>query len=193
MSKILNRKQSKNNNEELAMSLPHKLDSKKTVEFVVNKAMRHSGEKIGLSSIKALIACIKKGDPIACSYYQYNVAKQLGEVMGLWDKNIKAVYAYGYDDNTSAGACSENISPSSLVHMIIWAERKTNALKALIEAIDRAMVQHHRNLLGVKELEHALDIQVIDDDDVKNHTGYAALLKSIYQSPVQVWGNNPGK
>jgi hypothetical protein len=190
MSKIPIKKQGKGNNEELAVSVSHRLDPVSTVESVVNKALRNSANKLGIRDVKALIACIKKGDPMACSYCHYNIAKELGEVLGLWDKNVRAVYAYGYDDNTSAEECSENISPFSLVHMIIWAGRKTKALTALIEAIDRAMVKHHRNLFGFKELQHVLDIQVIDDEDVKSRTGYAALLKSIYQTPVQIWDGN---
>lgn len=190
MSKILNRKQDKQNTGVLAASLPRRIDPVSTANSIVNTALTNSVDKMRLGNVQAFIDCIKKGDPMACSYCHYNIAKELGRVLGLWDKDIKAVYAYGYDDNTTAEECHEDISSSSLIHMIIWVGRKTNALKALIESIDRAMVQVHRRLLGFKDIEHVLDIQVIDDDDVKNRTGYAALLKSIYQTPVKVWGSN---
>jgi len=67
-----------------------------------------------LGNVQAFIDCIKKGDPMACSYCHYNIAKELGRVLGLWDKDIKAVYAYGYDDNTTDEECYEDISSSSL-------------------------------------------------------------------------------
>ncbi|MFA5400700.1 MAG: hypothetical protein WC169_08750 [Dehalococcoidia bacterium] len=187
---MLNKKQGKQNNPELTTSSPRRVDLLDTVDSVVNKALTISADKMHVGNIQALIECLKKGDPIACSYCHYNIAKELGKILGIWDKDIRAVYAYGYDDNTTAEGCCEDVSPSSLIHMIIWAGRKTNALKALIESIDRAMVQVHRRLLGLKDIEHVLDIQVIDDDDVKNRKGYAALLQSIYQTPVKVWGGN---
>ncbi|MBN1690914.1 MAG: hypothetical protein JW901_07825 [Dehalococcoidia bacterium] len=190
MRKVPITRKGKGKNEKTAASSLRRLDPASTVDSIVNKALKTSASKMGLRDAKAVIACLKENDPVACSYCHYNVAKELGAVLGSWDKNIRAVYAYGYDDNTSAQECSENISLFSLVHMIIWAERKTKALKALIEAIDHALAQHQRQLFALKELEHVLDVQVIDDVDVKSRTGYASLLKSIHQMPVQVWGDS---
>jgi len=187
LNKIPVKKQGKGHNEELATSLPRRLDPVSTVESVVTKALKTSANKMGLGDVKALIARMKEGNSVAFNYYNYNIAKELGEVLGFWDKNIRAVYAHDYDAATPEEACFENASPFSLVHMIIWAEHKTKALNALVEAIDRAMVRHHRHMLGRIKLEHVLDVQVIDDEDVRNRTGYAALLKSIYQPPIQVW------
>ncbi|RPJ61879.1 MAG: hypothetical protein EHM12_04945 [Dehalococcoidia bacterium] len=183
-------KQGKRSDAKHATSVTSQLDSSSTAESILNKALKTSANKMGFRDVKQFIDCIKEGDPVACSYCHYNIAKELGEVLGSWDKNIKYIYAYGYDDNTSAEECAENVSPFSLVHMIIWAERKTKALTAMIETLDRAITQHQCKLLCLNDLKHMLDIQVIDDADVKNRTGYAALLKSIYQTPVQVWGGN---
>jgi hypothetical protein len=187
LSKIPINLEGKVNNEEPATSLARRLDTVGTIESVLNKALKASAKKMALRDVKALIACIKEGDPVACSYCHYHVAKELGEVMGRMDNNIRAVYAYNFDDNLSDENNPQNALPFSLVHMIIWAGRKTKALGALIEALDRALVLKHRDLFGRSDLEHALDIQVIDDEDVKARTGYAALLKSIYQPPIEVW------
>lgn len=187
MSKIPINHEGKGTNEETATSSARRLDTVGTIESVLNKALKASAKKMALRDVKALIACIKEGDPVACSYCHYHVAKELGEVMGRMDSNIRAVYAYNFDDNLSDENNPQNALPFSLVHMIIWAGRKTKALKALIEALDRALVIKHRNLFGRSDLEHALDIQIIDDEDVKTRTGYAALLKSIYQPPIEVW------
>jgi hypothetical protein len=187
LSKIPINQEGKGNNEEHATSLARRLDTVGTIETVLNKALKASAKKMALRDVKALIACIKEGDPVACSYCHYHVAKELGEVMGRMDNNIRAVYAYNFDDNLSDENYPQKALPFSLIHMIIWAGRKTKALRALIEALDRALVLKHRDLFGRSDLEHALDIQVIDDEDVKTRTGYAALLKSIYQPPIEVW------
>ena len=187
MNKIPAEKQGERHNEQGPVSTPHQLDPVTTIESVVTKALKTSANKMGLDNVKALISRMKEGDSVAFNYYNYNIAKQLAEVLGSWGKDIRAVYAHDYEGATPEEACFENVSPFSLVHMIIWAERKTNALDALVETIDRAMVQHHRHMLGLNKLEHVLDAQVIDDEDVRSRTGYAVLLKSIYQPPIQVW------
>jgi hypothetical protein len=60
-------------------------------------------------------------------------------------------------------------------------------LDSLVEALDRALVQHYADLIGQHQLAHLLDVQVIDDADVKNRVGYGAMLSSLYQRPIQVW------
>ncbi|MFC1931450.1 hypothetical protein ACFLXJ_04555 [Chloroflexota bacterium] len=187
MNKILVKKQEKKHNEELATSLSRQFDPVSTCESIVTKALKTSANKMGFGDVKTCIACMKEADSVAFNYYNYNIAKELGEVLGSWDKNIRAVYTHDYDGATPEEACCENASLLSFIHMIVWAERKTKALDALVETIDRAMVQHHRHMLGLINLECVLDVQVIDDEDVRNRTGYAALLKSIYQPPTQVW------
>ena len=187
MNKIPAEKQGERHNEGLPVPIPYQLDPVTTIESVVTEALKTSANKMGLDNVKALISRLKEGNSVAFNYYNYNIAKQLAEVLGSWDKDIRAVYAHDYEGATPEEGCFENVSPFSLVHMIIWAEHKTKALNALVEAIDRAMVQHHRHMLGLNKLEHVLDAQVIDDEDVRSRTGYAVLLKSIYQPPIQVW------
>ena len=191
VNKVLVKKQRERHKEELATSLPRLLDPISSVEYIVTKALQTSAYKIKLYDVNALISRIKGGDSVALNYYNYNIAKELGKVLGLWSKNIRAVYAYNYDDATSGADCFENTSMFSLIHMIIWAEQKNKPLNALVEAIDDAMAQRHKRMLGLSQLEHVLDIQIISDEDVVNRTGYAALLESIYQLTIEVWRCNP--
>jgi hypothetical protein len=180
-------KQGKGHNGGLAASLPRQLNSVSTVDSVVTKAVKSCAKRMGFDNTKDLIARIKEGDPKAYEYYNYNIAKQLGEVLGSLDKKIRAVYAYDYDDATPEDVCFGNALPVSLVRIIIWAERKTKAVDALVAALDRAMVQHYSAMLGLHDLEHVLDVQVVDDEDMRSRTGYGALLQSVYQPPIQVW------
>ncbi|GEM_PF-477200 len=191
MDRNLIDKHEKRHNEELKTSLPRQLDPVITIESVVKKALKTAAGKMGLGNVKDLIALMKKGDCMAFSYYNYNIAKQLGELLGSWDKNVRAVYAHDFDGATAEEDCIENTSSFSLIRMIVWVERKTKAVHALVETVDHAMVHHHRHMLGLVNVERVLDVQVIDDADVKNRTGYAALLKSIYQHPIQVWRCSP--
>lgn len=167
------------------------LDPASTVDRVVATALTSSARKMGLGSTEDIVTCLRDRDCAAVGYYCHDVARELGEVLGSWSKNVRAVYACHCDDGTSGECClGGNTATVNLIHMIIWAQKKNKALNALIDSLDSALVQQHRRLLGCHELKQVLDAQVVDDDDVSNGTGYAVLLRSIHQPPVQVWRNS---
>ena len=187
MKKVMVDKQRAGHLEKHTTALPRVLDPVSTTESIVTAALEASAPKMGLSNAEAFIALLKQGDSIAHNYYCYNIIKEMGEVLGSWSKNIKAVYACSYDEAVNGEDSCEKSAMLSLIHVIIWVTQKGKALDALIETIDSALVQRHRQMLGLKQLEHALDARVIDDADVKNRTGYAVLLKSIHQPAIEVW------
>ena len=175
----------------LTTTLPRLLEPVSMVDSLVTSALQTSAAKMGRLDDGAFIALLQQGDSLACNYYCYNIVRELGEVLGSWSKNIKSVYSCSYDDITSGEDFCEKSTRFPLIHMIIQVEQKSKALEALIAAIDGALVQRHRRMLGPGQLEHVLDAQVIDDADVRNRAGYAALLNSVYQPPIQVWRSSP--
>ena len=70
---------------------------------------------------------------------------------------------------------------------MVWTGRKTGALNSLVEALDGALAQQLFHLLGRGPRAHVLDVQIVDDTDVQNRTGYGALLSSLYHRPIKVW------
>ncbi|UCG10749.1 MAG: hypothetical protein JSW30_02690, partial [Dehalococcoidia bacterium] len=113
MSGHLVRRQKETTNREQAASA-------KTVGSIVTQALKNSTKKMGVANTKALIARMKEGDPVAFKYCNYTIAKQVGEMLGLLDKNIKAVYVCEYDDATPEDACfCEARKPVSLLQLII--------------------------------------------------------------------------
>jgi len=102
------------------------------------------------------------------------------------DENVKAVYVVDYDA-TPQDLCFGEATPTSLIHLLVWAERKTGALDSLVAALGLALAQRYADLTGRPRLTHLLDVQVIDDADVKNRVGYGALLSSLHHRPIQVW------
>lgn len=193
MNRISTGKQEERHSADLPVTTPHQLDPVSTVESAVREALASSASKMGLGNVGAVISHMKEGSSMAFNYYNYNIAKQLAEVLGSWDTEIRAVYTHDYEGATPEEAGLEDAPSSSLIHMIIWAERKTKALDALLETIDHAMVRHHKQMLGLSRLRHVLDAQVVDDEDVRSRTGYAVLLRSIYEPPIQIWrSSGPG-
>jgi hypothetical protein len=162
-------------------------DAASTAEVVLTQAMEYCAQKMGLGSAEDAIESLKQGDSAACRYCSYSVAKQVAGALAALDENVKAVYVCDYDA-TPEDLCFGEAAQVSPVHVIVWTERKTNALNSLITALDRALAQNYASLMGLDKTAHVLDAQLVDDADVQNRTGYGALFSSLYHRPIQVWG-----
>jgi hypothetical protein len=150
------------------------------------QALEYCAQKLGLRDGQAALACLKEGDHAACQYCAYSLAQRVAQAIGAWDEYVQSVYVIDYDATPDdlCFACEGQFGP---IHVIVWTARKTRALDALIAVLDRAFTQRYRGLVGCGDLEHMLDVQVIDDADVESRIGYGAMLASIHQRPVQVW------
>jgi len=160
-------------------------DAASVAEDALAAGLEFCVQKMGLAGQQTAIGRLQQGDGTARGYCHYGIARHLAESLGALDENVKAVYVVDYD--ATADDMSLGEKQTSLIHLIAWAERKTSALDSLVEALDRALVQHYADLIGQHQLAHLLDVQVIDDADVKNRVGYGAMLSSLYQKPIQVW------
>ena len=157
-----------------------------TVEIALTQALQFCAQKMGVDGVQAVVDCLGQGDGAACQHCRYSIAKQVGESLGALDENVKAVYVVDYDA-TPEDICFGEATPTSLIHLIVWAERKTGALGSLVTALDRALARRYGDLTGRPQLSHLLDVQVIDDADVRNRVGYGALFSSLHHRPIQVW------
>jgi hypothetical protein len=52
--------------------------------------------------------------------------------------------------------------------------------------MNRAMAHSYNELLGTRQVTHLLDIQIVDDDNIAQRTGYGKLLSSVYK-PLRIW------
>ncbi len=161
-------------------------DAASTAESIITRSMEFCAKKMRLENTHAVLEHLRVRNATACSYCQYSIAKQVGDSLGALDENVKAVYVLDYDA-TPEDICFATTKSSVLIHLIVWAERKTSALDALVAALDRALTQDYGKLLDMEQLEHLLDVQVVDDADVEGRIGYGAMLSSLHQRPIQIW------
>lgn len=161
-------------------------DAVSTAEIALAQGMEYCARKMGLANAQEAVDRVREGDAAACGYCHYSVAKQVAEALGALDQNLRAAYVFDYDA-TPGDLCLGEAVQTMPVHLLVWTERKTEALSSLVRALDQAMAQQLRDLLGRGPRAHVLDVQIVDDADVENRTGYGALLFSLYHRPVKVW------
>jgi hypothetical protein len=155
-------------------------------EAVLAQAMEYCAQKVHLDNTQAVIDCLREGDGQVCGYCYYSIAQQVAKALGALDENIKAAYLYDYDA-TPEDYCFGEAGRALPIHVLLWAERKTAALKALVDTWDRALAQCYAEVIGGHQPAHLLDVQVVDSADVEKRIGYGALLSSLHHRPIQVW------
>jgi hypothetical protein len=161
-------------------------DAASTAETIVNQAVKFCADKLRLGDYQMVVERLRRCDESAANYCHYSIAKQVGEALGALDSTVQAVYMVDYDA-TPEDICFGTTQGIEPIHVIIRVERKTKALGALVEALDRALVRGYAALLSLENLEHILDAQLVDGVDIKKRVGYGAMLSSLYRKPLQVW------
>ena len=162
-------------------------DLSMTAEHAVAEAVEYCVQKTKLGSASEVLRAIQQGNRSACAYCLYALAKQMAESIGTFDETVKAVYTLDYDATPEDLCFGSAAQETPLIHLVVWTERKTAALDSLIAALDRAILQVYENTLGKGERSSMLDVQTIDDEDVRNRIGYGALMTSIHHPPIQIW------
>jgi hypothetical protein len=161
-------------------------DVASATEGLLDRTLFYCAEKIHLHSAEAALDLLRQSDRMARWYAHHSLAEQMAGILGGLDGTVRSVFVYDLDATPEDLAFGEPTATSP-IHMIVWAQRKSEALDALIEALERALVAEYASRVGPGQLEYLLDVQVIDDDDVKNGRGYAGLLRSLHNRPIRVW------
>lgn len=147
-------------------------------------AVAFMAEKMHLNRTMATIA-LKQNDRSAFGYFRYGLACQVAEHIAIMDEQVRAVYMYD-DEATPEDEVFGEAQPTPLVHLIIVVQRKTEALNAMLDGLDRALVHGFAGLANVPHLANVLDTQVVLDKEVKGHIGYGALVTSLHHRPLAI-------
>lgn len=151
-------------------------------------ALDFGASKSGHRTSEQLLDALSQADCQACAYLRYGLATQMAEYLGSMDGTVKAVYVYEPEYALPAdGAAMGAASPG--VHMIAWVDRKSAALKSVVEMLGAGLAHESKSLPCPKADAQCYDlsIQLVDDDEVLGRTGLGAVLTSIYVRPIEVW------
>ncbi len=164
----------------------HLPDADSAVEDALARALEYAANKTGAAGRAAVLEALRRRNVTMVQYTTYGLACQLAETLGALDETVTAVYLF------DAGAAGEDEvfgepARDLTLHLIVWVERKTKALTALVNGLDRALVQAVSALQATPARPHLLDVQIVDTTEVQQRIGYGALLSSLHQRPLQIW------
>ncbi|HEX9013938.1 MAG TPA: PEP/pyruvate-binding domain-containing protein, partial [Anaerolineaceae bacterium] len=126
-----------------------------------------------------------------CAAVSDCLVRQVGEYLGQVDRTVKAVFQCEPEFagmRLKSNTPGEDGQPSG-IHLAAWVERKSAALEALCVALENALAAS-RQRIPCQDLRPScfvLDIQQIDDRDVRENRGYGLLVNHRFVRSAQVW------
>jgi hypothetical protein len=116
------------------------------------------------------------------------LARQIGEYLGRVDRTVKAVYNYLPLEETGKKSI-EASEPYVGINLVVWVERKSAALSALLETLESAL-KASRNQIGCAAATpacFALDVMLTSDHDVQEGRGLGLLIRAANIRSIPVW------
>jgi len=161
-------------------------DVSNMAEVALTGALDSVARRLGLDNAQAVAVLLQQSHRSAWSDFHYDLASHVAEQLGALDEGVKAAYVDEYDFAPEDCFFGET-ARTTVIYVIIWVQRKTDAFKSLVAALDRALVQCYADLIGTPRLTHLLEVQLIDDADARNPVGYGAWLFSDHFPLTEIW------
>jgi hypothetical protein len=123
-----------------------------------------------------------------CKCVAVCLARLIGEYLGQVDRTVKAVYNYQpleWTDKELLGTSEPFVG----INLVVWVERKSAALSALLEALESAF-KASRNQIGCAIATpacFALDVMLVSDHDVQEGQGLGLLIRAAGIRSIPVW------
>jgi len=161
-------------------------DAASAVQGVPDKALAYCAAEMRLSDPEAALELLRRGDRIARWYSHHSLGWQVAQILGDLDSTIQSVLVFDLEAPPEDLGFGEP-GPVLPIHLVVQAERKTGALYDLVGTLERALVEEYASRVDPVQRHNLLEVQVIDAHDVEKRQGYAGLLGSLLDCPIQVW------
>ena len=160
------------------------------IQEMVQSALAFSVEKAELSAAREARREIADGDCTVCEYLRYGLSKELGQYLGTIDRSVQAVYAY--EPEYAAGVLHLDSGGPGIdqgINLIVSVDRKNHALDSIVASLEDAVKEGVQALLCSKANGScfALDVKVVDGEELASRRGYGALVSSVYVAPMRLW------
>lgn len=134
---------------------------------------------------------IQLGSCEACIYMSNSLVRQISNYIGQIDKTVKAVYQYEpvKGQEITNVDLHEPVEKHNGINLIAWVDRKSAALNTLVGTLETALSKSQRDIGCVKATKacYTLDLQMVDDKDVREKRGLGLLVESPYIQSRLVW------
>jgi hypothetical protein len=164
------------------------------IDKMVEKALAECADLNFAGDTHRLRQAITQGHCEYCQQLNGCLARRVGEYLGRVDRTVKAIYLYEPVDASEEGGFQLSLPapPEGKfvgVNLIVWVERKSAALSALLETLEAALSASHliTHCADATPSCYALDVKLVSDLEVQESRGLGLLVKHHYLRSYAIW------
>ncbi len=128
-----------------------------------------------------------RGQCESCRCVSDALVHEIGAYLGQVASSVKMIYQYEALDAEQVAPPADHSHSS--IHLIAWVERKSAALRALTGTLESFLAESKRKL-GCPNAApdcFTLNIEMVDDRDVRERRGFGLLVDSAYLRSKPIW------
>ena len=160
----------------------------KLTDTMIEKAIVECADSIFAGDTLRMRQSLLQSHCEHCRCVAQSLVRQLGEYLGQVDQTVKAVFHY--EPVEGSGKEFPGIGePHVGINLVVWVERKSAALSALIEALETAL-QNSQRQIGCAVASpkcFALDVKLASDHEVQEERGLGLLVRNASIRSMPVW------
>jgi hypothetical protein len=155
---------------------------------MIDQAILECADKIFAGDTLRLRQSLLQAHCEHCRCVAESLARQIGEYLGRVDRTVKAVYNYqpsGELGKETIGATEPYVG----INLVVWVERKSAALSALIDTLEKALKASQTQIgcAATTPACYALDVRLVSDADVQEGRGLGLMIRAEDIRSIPVW------
>lgn len=158
---------------------------------MVEQAIVECAEAHFAGDVRKMRQALLVGQCAHCRCISDSLVRQIGQYLVQVDKTVKAIYQY---KPVEAPAPTQNKPHASSkehtgINLVVWVDRKSAALNALIETLETVLSASQRKIGCVNATSDCfvLDIETVSDNDVQERRSLGLLVGDRFLESKQVW------
>jgi len=160
---------------------------------MVERAVEACAEEHFAGDSRRMRRALLQGQCEHCSCLSVSLVHQIADYLGQVDRTVKAIYEYrpSFDDDLLSPFDQDRaaLKEHTGINLVAWVERKSAALSALVESLEKALTLSQLKIGCVKAAPSCftLDVQMVDDRDVNERRGFGLLVEAPALRVRQIW------
>lgn len=158
---------------------------------MIEKAIAHCADEHFDGDILRMNQELLEAECEHCKCIVDFLAIQISEYLGQVDETVKAVYQCEPTDATQIiqSESGAQTSKHTGINLVVWVDRKSAALNALVDTLESALSVSQRKIGCVDATSQCfiLDVNMVDDQDVNHGRGHGLLVKNTYIHSKPTW------
>jgi hypothetical protein len=163
---------------------------------MVNRAVAECAEAHFAGDERRTRLAILRGQCEHCECVRQALVQRVAAYLGAVGGSVKAVYAFdppaAEDEDAPAASPGVTVEPGSAerhgIHIVVWVERKSQALRSLAATLETALAASQRRLgcpLATNSC-YRLDLEIVDDREVAEQRGLGLLIdrRDLHARPI---------